>query len=199
MGIFETGIKSLAEVLGKSLELSEKADEICAACAGCIARGGTIFSCGNGGSAADAMHFAEELSGKYRLPRKALRGVCLNSDAAALTCIANDFGYENVFSRQIEALAREGDIILCFSSSGESENLVRAILRARELGIVSIALSGRGGGTDALLTLPAGEPTDRTLLKSPRISVDRSGGFVPELVELSDVLPPQVFDVRNFL
>ena len=59
--------------------------------------------------------------------------------------------------------------------------------------------SQRGGGTDALLTLPAGEPTDRTLLKSPRISVDRSGGFVPELVELSDVLPPQVFDVRNFL
>ena len=75
MGIFETGIKSLAEVLGKSLELSEKADEICAACAGCIARGGTVFSCGNGGSAADAMHFAEELSGKYRLPRKALRAV----------------------------------------------------------------------------------------------------------------------------
>lgn len=151
MGIFEAGAKSLSEVLEKSRGLSERADKICAACAGCIARGGTVFSCGNGGSAADAMHFAEELSGKYRLPRKALRGACLNSDAAALTCIANDFGYENVFSRQIEALAREGDIILCFSSSGESENLVRAILRARELGIVSIALSGRGGGRCAKL------------------------------------------------
>lgn len=151
MGIFETGIKSLG---GSSREVARtvrKGGRNLRGVRGCIARGGTVFSCGNGGSAADAMHFAEELSGKYRLPRKALRGACLNSDAAALTCIANDFGYENVFSRQIEALAREGDIILCFSSSGESENLVRAILRARELGIVSIALSGRGGGRCAKL------------------------------------------------
>lgn len=151
MGVFEGGAKSLSEVLEKSLGLSGRADEICAACADCIGRGGTVFSCGNGGSAADAMHFAEELSGKYRLARRALRGVCLNSDAAALTCIANDFGYENVFSRQLEAFAREGDVLLCFSSSGNSENQARAILHARETGVVSIMLSGRGGGRCATL------------------------------------------------
>lgn len=81
--------------------------------------------------------------------------------------------------------------------AGFSLPVVQAIMQAHGGSI--LLQSQRGGGTDALLTLPAGGPTDRTLLKSPRISVDRSGGFVPELVELSDVLPPQVFDVRNFL
>ena len=81
--------------------------------------------------------------------------------------------------------------------AGFSLPVVQAIMQAHGGSI--LLQSQRGAGTDALLTLPAGGPTDRTLLKSPRISVDRSGGFVPELVELSDVLPPQVFDVRNFL
>ena len=119
-----------------------------------------VFIVGNGGSAADAMHFAEELTGKYKAVRRPLRGVCLNSDAAALTCIANDFGYESVFSRQLEALGRKSDAVLIFTTSGNSANQIAAVKKARELGITSVVLSGRGGGecskiSDLCLVVPS--------------------------------------------
>ena len=119
-----------------------------------------MTACGNGGSAADAMHFAEELTGKYKAVRRPLRGVCLNSDAAALTCIANDFGYESVFSRQLEALGRKSDAVLIFTTSGNSANQIAAVKKARELGITSVVLSGRGGGecskiSDLCLVVPS--------------------------------------------
>ena len=112
----------------------------------CFARGGTLFTCGNGGSAAEAMHLSEELIGKYKRPRKPYPAVCLNADPTALTCIANDYGYESIFARQIEALGRKGDVLVGFSTSGESPNVLRALEAARQRGVVTIGLLGKTGG-----------------------------------------------------
>ncbi|MDY7108681.1 MAG: SIS domain-containing protein [Planctomycetota bacterium] len=112
-----------------------------------LQRGGTVYTCGNGGSAAEAMHLAEELIGRYcgrdRPPRRA---VCLNADATALTCIANDFGYEEIFARQCRALVTEADVLVVMSTSGDSDNIVRALKAARENGGLTIGLLGKGGG-----------------------------------------------------
>jgi D-sedoheptulose 7-phosphate isomerase len=111
-----------------------------------LRRGGSVLTAGNGGSAAEAMHMAEELSGRYRSNRRALPGVALCSDGTALTCIANDFGYDSVFSRQVEALGRPGDMLVVFSTSGNSPCLVRAVESARRRKMRVAALLGRGGG-----------------------------------------------------
>lgn len=108
--------------------------------------GHTVYTCGNGGSATDAIHLAEEFVGRYRSNRRPLPVVCLNTDPGALTCIANDFGYEEVFSRQLAALSRAGDVLVCFSTSGNSPNLLAALEVARERGVISIALLGKDGG-----------------------------------------------------
>ncbi len=108
--------------------------------------GNTIYTCGNGGSAAQALHLAEELIGRYRGDRPALRAVCLNADATALTCIANDFGYENIFARQCEALLTEGDLLVGLSTSGRSPNIVKALETAHARGATSLALLGGAGG-----------------------------------------------------
>ena len=108
--------------------------------------GGTVLTCGNGGSAAEALHLAEELSGRYRTNRKALRGLSLCADPTALTCIANDFGFDQVFARQVEALGRAGDLLVVFSTSGKSANLLHALRAARERGIATLGLLGGEGG-----------------------------------------------------
>ena len=108
--------------------------------------GHLLLTCGNGGSATDAQHLAEELTGRYRANRPALPALALTADSAALTCIANDFGYEQVFARQIEALARPGDLLVCFSTSGSSPNILAAIAAARRRGAGSVALLGKDGG-----------------------------------------------------
>jgi D-sedoheptulose 7-phosphate isomerase len=105
-----------------------------------------IFTCGNGGSATDAMHFTGELLGRYKDERVSLPGICLNSDISAMTAIANDYGYDQVFSRQIEGLGNEGDILFILSTSGNSINLINAAISAREKKIKTIALLGKGGG-----------------------------------------------------
>lgn len=107
---------------------------------------GTIATCGNGGSAAEALHLAEELVGRYRSDRAPIRALCLNADPTALTCIANDFGFAQIFARQVRGLLRRGDCLVVFSTSGRSENLLRALTVARELGVVTIGLLGRDGG-----------------------------------------------------
>lgn len=107
---------------------------------------GRVYTCGNGGSAAEAMHLAEELIGKYRSPRPPYPAVCLNADPTALTCIANDFGYESVFERQVEALATERDALVVFSTSGASPNVVRALEAARKKRCLTIGLLGKDGG-----------------------------------------------------
>ena len=108
--------------------------------------GGKILLCGNGGSAADAQHIAAELTGRYKTERGALAGIALTTDTSALTAIGNDYGYEFVFSRQLEALGREGDLLIAISTSGNSGNVVKALELAQKIGIKTIGLSGRTGG-----------------------------------------------------
>lgn len=117
----------------------------------CLIRGGTVYTCGNGGSAAEALHLAEELIGRYRSNRPALRGICLNADPTALTCIANDFGFDAIFARQCETLLTPRDVLVVFSTSGRSANLIHALETARAKGAMTIGLLGRGGGPCAPL------------------------------------------------
>jgi D-sedoheptulose 7-phosphate isomerase len=121
--------------------------------------GGTLYTAGNGGSAAQALHLAEELIGRYRDDRPPLRAVCLNADPSAITCIANDYGFRQVFGRQCEALLDERDALLVLSTSGNSDNVVEALQVARRRGALTIGLLGNAGGRcgalcDHALTLP---------------------------------------------
>jgi D-sedoheptulose 7-phosphate isomerase len=110
-----------------------------------LKNGGKAMSCGNGGSMCDAMHFAEELTGRYRENRKGLAAISI-SDPSHLTCVGNDFGYDAVFSRYIEAVGREGDVLLAISTSGNSPNILAAARQARTQGMKVVALTGKGGG-----------------------------------------------------
>lgn len=112
----------------------------------CLKNDGKILICGNGGSAADSQHFAAELTGRYKRERKALAAIALSTDTSALTAIGNDYGYDHVFSRQTLALARPGDILFGISTSGNSQNIILAMQKAKEVGCKTIALSGRDGG-----------------------------------------------------
>lgn len=105
--------------------------------------GGTLYLCGNGGSAADAQHIAGEFVGRFRVERRALPAVALSTDTSVLTCIANDYDYERVFARQVEALVRPGDILWAFSTSGTSPNVLQAAEAARQKGARVIAFTGR--------------------------------------------------------
>ncbi len=108
--------------------------------------GRLILTCGNGGSAAEALHFSEELIGRYRLSREPLKSICLCADTTALTCIGNDFGFDQIYSRQVKALASKGDLLIVLSTSGNSPNILRALETARACGARSIGLLGGDGG-----------------------------------------------------
>lgn len=110
-----------------------------------LRNGGKILSCGNGGSLCDAQHFAEELSGRYRGDRRALAAIAL-TEASHMTCVANDYGFEFVFSRFVEALGRPGDVLLAISTSGNSPNVLRAAEAAKEAGMLVVGLTGKDGG-----------------------------------------------------
>lgn len=110
-----------------------------------LQNGGKLISCGNGGSMCDAMHFAEELTGRYRDTRKAIPAISI-SDPSHLSCVANDFGYDSVFSRFIEAFGKEGDVLLAISTSGNSKNVIKAIETAKSKGMKVIGLTGKDGG-----------------------------------------------------
>ena len=114
--------------------------------AACLAAGGKILTCGNGGSACDALHLSEELVGRFDRNRRSLGAVCLSADAPLLTCIANDFGFDAVFARQVEGLGAPGDVLVVFSSSGNSPNLAAALEMARVRGLATISLLGKSGG-----------------------------------------------------
>lgn len=111
-----------------------------------LRRGGKLLIAGNGGSAAEAAHFATELVGRYAKTRRSLPAIALSSDGSFITCIGNDFGYDHVFARQIAGLAKPGDLIVVLTSSGNSGNILAALHEARKLGLDSIAFLGRGGG-----------------------------------------------------
>jgi len=126
--------------------------------------GGKIFTCGNGGSHCDAMHFAEELTGRYRKDRRALGALALG-DASHTTCVGNDYGFEYIFSRQLQGLARREDLIIGISTSGNSQNIVQAFQAANLIGMKKVALLGRDGGAlktmaDLAIIVP-GKTSDR--------------------------------------
>ena len=130
------------------------------ACVGALKAGGKIVFFGNGGSAADAQHLAAELLVRYKADRQALAAIALCTDSSVLTAAANDFGYETIFARQVEALCRPGDVVIAISTSGRSANVVLGLEAAREAGAVPAALAGRDGGAlvglaDPLLIVPS--------------------------------------------
>lgn len=127
--------------------------------------GGLLMSCGNGGSMCDAMHFAEEWTGRFRGNRAALSAISF-SDPSHLTCIANDFGFDEIFARQVEAQGRTGDLLVAISTSGNSPNVIRACEVARERGIQVVGVLGKGGGKmldlcDVAIVVPHATTSDR--------------------------------------
>ena len=111
-----------------------------------LTAGNKILVCGNGGSAAQAMHFAAELISRFETERKSLPCICLNTDTAIITAIGNDYGFDKVFSRQVEGLGKPGDVLLLITTSGNTTNLAQAEVAARAIGVITVALSGRDGG-----------------------------------------------------
>ena len=146
---------ALAELCGQAAAVAEIIEKV----AGSLRKGGSLFLCGNGGSAAQCQHVAAELTGRFKLERRGLRAVSLTTDTSALTAIGNDYGFDQVFARQLEALARPGDVLIGLSTSGSSTNVVRAFEKAREMSVTTIALVGPKGGelaglADACLAAP---------------------------------------------
>lgn len=131
-------------------------------CLECVLSGGKILFCGNGGSAADSQHLAGELLGRFRLERGAIPALALTADTAVITALANDYAFDRVFSRQVEALGRAGDVLVAITTSGRSSNVLLAIGTAREKGLKVIAFTGSGGGpaaeaADIAVLAPSGE------------------------------------------
>lgn len=144
----------------------ERAVTAATAISGSLRQGGQVLVFGNGGSAADAAHTAAELVGRFQRERRGYRAIALTADPSVVTSIANDYGYARVFARQIEALGRPHDIALAITTSGESANVLEALRTARELGLTTIALTGRdGGAAGQLADVHVNVPSDAT----PRI------------------------------
>ncbi len=145
--------EQVADLLGSEVEdLAVEVSEV-------LEGGGKLFFCGNGGSAADAQHLAAEYVVRFHRERKPLPVLALTTDTSVLTAGANDFGFENVFSRQIEALGTRGDLLFLHSTSGESENLIQAVMAAQSMGIKTVAFLAKGGGrlsslVDRALVIP---------------------------------------------
>ncbi len=134
--------------LEKNLEAMEK---IAQACIGSIKNGGTLFFFGNGGSAADSQHVAAEFIGRFQKERRALPAIALTTDSSVLTCLANDYSYDIVFSRQLEALGRKGDVAFGISTSGKSRNVIKAFETAKARGLTTVAFTGGDGGPVAAM------------------------------------------------
>ena len=139
VGQSAAGVAALTSRLEAALEVAQV---ICAA----LEAGGTVMTCGNGGSALEAQHFAAELVAHFKRDRRSLAALALPSDYGVLTAIANDLGYDNVYARQVEGLARRGDVVIGFSTSGGSENVARALAQAQDCGAIAVAMTGEGGG-----------------------------------------------------
>jgi D-sedoheptulose 7-phosphate isomerase len=146
----------LATELAKAIELMFQ----------CVSSGAKIMACGNGGSAADAQHFAAELVGRFERERKELGAIALTTDSSILTAVGNDYGYDEIFSKQVSALGKTGDILLAISTSGNSKNVIKAIEIAKSKGITVIALTGKDGGAIGKMIGDGGinlcVPADRT-------------------------------------
>lgn len=139
-------------------------NEIALAAAECLKRSGKILICGNGGSASDALHIAAELVGRFKMERRGLPCITLNENISTITALGNDYGYDRVFSRQVEAFAAPGDMFIGISTSGSSKNVVEAFRKARELNLKTVGFCGISGGVmkkeelcDILLSVPSAE------------------------------------------
>jgi D-sedoheptulose 7-phosphate isomerase len=148
---FEDSIATKQAALGTLVPAIEAAT---LAMAECLKAGGKVMSCGNGGSAGDSQHFSAELLNRFERERPGLAAIALSTDTSTLTSIANDYAYEQVFSKQVLALGRPGDVLLAISTSGNSPNVVAAMAAARERGVRVVALTGRNGGKMAKALAP---------------------------------------------
>lgn len=151
----------LADILADS-RLLETVERAASACIDCYRRGGKILLAGNGGSAADAQHIAGELVSRFAFDRPALSAVALTTDTSIITAIGNDYGYERLFARQVQAHGQAGDVLIAYSTSGQSKNVLQGLEEARSRGLVRIGLTGnRGGGMrelcDFLLEVPSSD------------------------------------------
>ena len=153
-----------ARALAEHVELASRVEPLLPAVAAVgrllietFERGGRVYTFGNGGSSVDANHFAEELVGRFKRERRPLPALSLASDSAAITCIANDYSFEEIFKRQLRAFVREGDVAVAFSTSGRSPNVVRGLAAARELGAATVLFGGGDGG-------PAAQHADHALV-----------------------------------
>jgi D-sedoheptulose 7-phosphate isomerase len=160
MSIHEVFAEHCAVAARAAQELPPVLERIVAAAHACLRGGCKILACGNGGSAAQAQHLVAELVGRFREERRALPAIALTADTAILTALGNDYGYERVFARQLEALARAGDLLFAISTSGNSANVVLAAQAARSLGCTVVAITGAQGGqlaqhADLLLQAPS--------------------------------------------
>jgi D-sedoheptulose 7-phosphate isomerase len=133
-------------VLDSIMKLDESIEKVANIFLSCLEARGTIFWCGNGGSASDSQHLAGELVGRFVDERKPLKSISLTADSAVMTCIVNDYGYEHIFSRQVEALGSKGDVLVGISTSGNSKNVLNAFKVAKIKGVKTIGLLGRAGG-----------------------------------------------------
>ncbi len=145
--IILTGIQEHLETIKKMDSLASPLEALASACISTLQNGKKILICGNGGSAADAQHIAAELTGRFEMKRKGLAAIALTTDTSAMTAIANDFGFENIFSRQVEALAQKGDLFIGISTSGNSQNIIRALEAAMELECNCFGFAGKDGGS----------------------------------------------------
>lgn len=149
--VFGRAIAEHLEVIRQLQGQQRVLESIALAMCATLRDGGKILWCGNGGSAADSQHLAAELVGRFRRERHGLPSIALTTDTSILTAVANDYGYEAVFARQVEALGKEGDLLVGISTSGNSQNVVCALTAARAKGMVSVAFTGAGGGRLATL------------------------------------------------
>lgn len=139
-------IKASHEAIDSLAEQMDKVSEAVDLVVGTFERGGKFLTCGNGGSAAESMHMSEEAVGRFRSNRISLPAIALTADGTALTCIGNDYGFDEVFSRQVEGLGNEGDLLVVFSSSGNGNNIFRAVEEARVKKMKVLLILGRDGG-----------------------------------------------------
>lgn len=158
-----------------------KVQQVADLCVKSLRAGGKIHFCGNGGSAADAQHLAAELSGRFYINRPALNAEALHCNTSYLTAVANDFGYVHIYSRLIEGTAKKGDVVIGISTSGNSENIVEAFEKAREMGVHTVAMTGEAGGKMAMADFLLNVPSKVT----PRIQESHIllGHIICELIE----------------
>jgi D-sedoheptulose 7-phosphate isomerase len=142
----DQGLDDLARAVQASKALSERVADLAGRYAGVLRKGGTLFFCGNGGSAADAQHLAAEYVVRYAADRRPLAALALTTDCSILTASGNDLGFEQIFARQIEALCQPDDLLILHSTSGQSPNLLAAARAARQVGVPTVAFLGKGGG-----------------------------------------------------